>query len=523
MQLRLNTKFTLAIGAILTLSYGLLMVYTSILQNRLVIAQAIQQARMLHRQIRLTRQWVADHHGLFVLQTDHDHANPYLDNPMIRAANGKIFVKRNPAMVTRELSEYAARDGFCWFRVTSLNPVNPDNLPDDFERSSLELFEKGVPEIIKISTGTQGRILRYVAPLTVKGSCLPCHARHGYEVGDIRGALSISVPIAWADKVIARNNRTIFLYGLLSVLAVALVLYILFNTLVVSPINRLSRAMDDFPATPADRFDLPASNDEIGTLSAKFIQLCQRLETSKQALDTARQQAFRAEKLAALGQLTAGIAHEINNPLAGLLNCVKTMQQEPDNRELHDRYLPLLDKGLHRIEHTMRQLLNYGRIEPLNLRKIDIDIIIRDCFDLLEYQLRAIQLRLDLNLERAHCIDKEAIKQIIMNIALNAIQAMEDGGTLTVVSREEHGTIILSFTDTGCGMEPDILDRIFDPFFTTKDVGEGTGLGLAVTHSLVQQLGGTIEVESLPGRGSTFTISLPVTLQCPAADQNDQS
>jgi len=286
MQLRLNSKFTLAIGAILTLSYGLLMFYTSILQNRLVIAQAIQQARMLHRQIQLTRQWVADHHGLFVLKTDHDHANPYLDNPMIRAVDGKIFVKRNPAMVTRELSEYAARDGFCWFRVTSLNPVNPDNRPDDFERSSLELFEKGVPEIIKISTGGQGRILRYVAPLSVKGSCLPCHARHGYQVGDIRGALSISVPIAWADKVIARNNRTIFFYGLLSVLAVALVLYILFNSLVARPINRLSRAMDDFPATPADRFDLPASGDEIGTLSAKFLQLCQRLETSQQALDT---------------------------------------------------------------------------------------------------------------------------------------------------------------------------------------------------------------------------------------------
>ncbi len=518
MQLRLNSKFTLAIGAILTLSYGLLMFYTSILQNRLVIAQAIQQARMLHRQIQLTRQWVADHHGLFVLKTDHDHANPYLDNPMIRAVDGKIFVKRNPAMVTRELSEYAARDGFCWFRVTSLNPVNPDNRPDDFERSSLELFEKGVPEIIKISTGSQGRILRYVAPLSVKGSCLPCHARHGYQVGDIRGALSISVPIAWADKVIARNNRTIFFYGLLSVLAVALVLYILFNSLVARPIHRLSQAMDDFPATPADRFDLPASGDEIGTLSARFIRLCQRLETSQQALDTTRQQAFRAEKLAALGQLTAGIAHEINNPLAGLLNCVKTMQQEPDNRELHSRYLPLIDKGLHRIEHTMGQLLNYGRIEPLNLRKIDIDAIIRDCFDLLDYQLRRISLHLDLRLERAHCIDMEAIKQIIMNIALNAIQAMENGGTLTVTSREEDNTIILTFTDTGCGIEPDILDRIFDPFFTTKDVGEGTGLGLAVTHSLVQQLGGTIEVASIPGQGATFTISLPVTFQCPAAN-----
>ncbi len=512
--MKLRCKFILAIGAILTLSYGVLLFYTSILQDRLIIGQAKQQARMLHKQIQLTRQWVADHHGLFVIKTDKDTPNPFLDDPLIRASNGEIYVKRNPAMVTRELSEYANREGFCWFRVTSLRPVNPENVPDDFERHSLLMFQEGIPEIIKITSGKHGRVLRYVAPLKVRESCIPCHARHGYSLGDIRGALSISIPIAWADKAIAKNNRSVLIFGLLSVMAVAVVLYLLFTFLVARPIDRLSRAMDKYPDENKD-LSLPHNNDEIGILTSKFIQLCSRLQRSQLELDTAKEQAFRNEKLASLGQLTAGIAHEINNPLGGMLNCVKTMQEEPENLELHKRYLPLLDKGLRRMEHTMRQLLNFGRTEPLRLYKIDIDEAIRECFELLEYRLKNIDLQLNLQLNEEYCIDLEALRQIIINISLNAIQAMPDGGILTVTSLEHEGQLILMFEDTGTGIPPEIMNRIFDPFFTTKDVGEGTGLGLAVCHTLIQKLGGHIDVESTQGMGSCFVITLPVKENCP--------
>ncbi len=514
-SMRLRSKFILAIGAILAASYGLLLVYTSILQNRLVIGQARQEARMLRQQILLTRQWVADHRGLFIVKTKKDHANPFLPDPILQTRDGTILVKRNPAMVTRELSEYASRSGFCWFRVTSLRPINPANAPDPFERSSLQLLEEGVPEIIKIIEGDNGRILRYVTPLQVKSSCLSCHAEQGYRIGDIRGALSISIPINWADEAIRHNNQSIIIFGLLSVCSVAMVLYLLFNNLVVRPINQLADAMDDFPEKDPDTFKLPDTNDEIGFLSRRFVNLCERHKRSQEALEQARKQAFRSEKLAALGQLTAGIAHEINNPLGGMLNCIRTIREEPDNRELHDRYLPLIDKGLHRIEHTMRQLLNYGRSEPLQLMRASIDEIIRECLELLEYKLKNINVELDLQLDEAYCIDTEAAKQIVMNICLNAIQAMRDGGTLKITTYRTDDDLVLVFTDTGSGIPGEIIDKIFDPFFTTKEVGEGTGLGLAVTDSLVQQLGGHIEVESEPGRGSRFIIYLPIKLSCP--------
>jgi signal transduction histidine kinase len=418
-------------------------------------------------------------------------------------------------MVTRELSEYAAQSGFCWFRITSLKPVNPANAPDDFERNALLQFEQGIPEIDAVTDTPDGRVHRYIAPLLVQESCLSCHAEHGYSIGDIRGALSISVPLSWADGVIHKNNVTIFRYAIFSVLAVALALTFLFNKLVARRIDRLSKAMDNYPNQDyAISDDKHLVNDEIGRLITDFGDLCERLNQAQKNLDKTMQQAFYNEKMASLGQLTAGIAHEINNPLGGLLNCVKTLQEEPENAELHARYMPLLEKGLRRIEHIMRQLLNFGRKAPLTFSKVDIDEIIRECFELLEYKLKNIFLKLNLDLKECYCIDVEALRQIVVNIGLNAIQAMPEGGNLTVTTKRTPARFIIEIQDSGTGIEPAILDKIFDPFFTTKEVGEGTGLGLAVSYSLVTQMEGTIEVQSEPGQGTLFTISLPASLDC---------
>lgn len=510
----LKGKFILAVVTILILSSGSLILYTADLQNRLIIGQAEQQARMLYKQILLTRQWVADHQGLFLVRSATTPANVYLHEPVMTTASGLVLVKRNPAMVTRELSAYAAKTGMGWFRVTSLQPVNPDNAPDAFEQDSLRSFAQGANEQLALDRTADGRVLRYAAPLFTETSCLTCHSEHGYQPGDIRGALSITIPIAWADAVIGANNRTLLLLGLLSVLAAAAVMFVLFNRLVARPIHQLTQAMAAFPERQAEFLDLPATGDEIGRLGTSFRGLCQRLTASQQALATAGEQGFRAEKLAALGQLTAGIAHEINNPLAGMLNCVKTMQEEPDNIDLQKRYLALLHKGLKRIELTMRQLLNYGRAAPLRIHQANIDTIILDCLELLEHRLRDIVVNLDLRFNEPCCIDSEVVKQIVMNITLNAIQAMPKGGSLTIASREENGAMVLTIEDSGTGIGAEIQDRIFDPFFTTKEVGEGTGLGLAVTLAMVQRLNGRIDVHSRTDAGTTFIVALPVDRQC---------
>ena len=510
----LKAKFILAVVLILTVSYGLLMLFTSHLQNRLVLGQAEQQARMLYRQILLTRQWIADHQGLFLVQTDTTRPNAFLSEPVMTTDTGLTLVKRNPAMVTRELSEYAAQSGTAWFRVTSLKPVNPANSPDSFEQESLYSFQTGALEQLSIKQSAGGRVLRYAAPLKTEAACLTCHSEHGYQAGDIRGALSITIPIAWADGAIRTNNNHIFFFGALSILVAASIMLLFFDRLVTRPLQVLTKAMAVFPEKKQELPSPANKQDEIGNLTASFVELCGRLEVSRQALAIAHEQGFRAEKLAALGQLTAGIAHEINNPLAGMLNCVKIMEKEPDNLELHARYLPLVHKGLRRVELTRRQLLKYGRVEPLQIRQVDIDAVILDCLELLGHRLHNIIVDLDLGFNNLCCIDNEAIKQIVMNMALNAIQAMPEGGRLQIASREENGALILVITDTGTGISEEVQKKIFDPFFTTKEVGEGTGLGLAVTLALVQRLGGQIDVVSQPGKGSTFTTTLPLERTC---------
>jgi len=510
--MRLRTKFMLLVGGVVLVSFGITFYRTSAFQQELVMAQASNQARMLYRQILLTRKWVADHNGLFLIKGPGADPNPFLAEPEVRGAAGEVYVKRNPAMVTRELSEYAEAAGFFRYRVTTLKPLNPSNVPDDFERRGLIDFEGGVTEIIDVDTGPDGRILRYMAPLKVEKSCLECHAHQGYQVGDIRGGLSISIPIGWVYDSIAANNRMLIGIAALTIVLVAATLLFMIDVLVVRRLGMLARAMERYPGTDGRLGELPGGDDEVGSLAERFSQLCRRLVDYQRELDKIREQAAQSEKMAAIGRLAAGVAHEINNPLSGMLNCVKAMEEKPGDPELARRYLGLLGKGLGRIGHIVRQLLNFGRREPLQLRQARLDDLVRECFVLLELGLKNIEARLDLQLEGSLPLDAEAVKQVVVNLGLNAIQAMPDGGVLTVRTRaSEAGGAYFEVEDTGIGIAREQLARIFEPFYTTKEVGEGTGLGLSVTYSLVQRMGGKINVTSEPGRGSCFRVELPAT------------
>lgn len=509
----LRGKFIVAIGAIISVSYMIFLYRTSIVDNELIIMQAKQQARMLYNQILITRQWVSDHNGLFVIRTDSVDSNPFLALPSIWDEEGNEYVMRNPAMVTRELSEYSNRKGLGSFRVTSLKPVNPANVPDKYEEQCMIEFENGMAESIEIKDSPEGRVVRYLAPLDVKTSCLGCHARHGYCIGDIKGALSITIPIAWADKKMEENNRSLFLIGFISFVLVSITLLIMFNTLVVNRLKLLSTAMNAFPEKKPDSFTLPPGDDEIGTISKQFAELCERLTQSHKELDRTRRQAWLNEKMASMGILSAGIAHEVNNPLGGMLNCVKSMRENPQDLEMQERYLPLLDKGLKRIEHTMGQLLNFGRQETLQYRKILVEGLLSECLELLSYKLKGITIELTNSLKEEYYVDAEALKQIFINLGLNAIQAMPNGGTLTITSEQIDNTLRFCFKDTGIGISSKDMTHIFDPFFTTKDVGVGTGLGLSVTFSLVSQMNGTIEVESTAGIGTEFSVTIPAQLK----------
>lgn len=512
----IRTKIVIFVCAIITASYLFMLYRTSVFDGQMILRQAEQQARMLHKQIVLTRQWASDHNGLFILEQAGVSPNPYLDLPQVTDGTGRTYYLRNPAMITRELSAYAVRDGLGFFRVTSLAPVNPGNAPDEFETKALKAFAAGDKEKIDITDSEMGRLVRFMAPLRVSRSCLGCHGQHGYKEGDIRGGLSISIPIKWADQLIQSNIRNLAVIGFLSIVIVTVVLFLMFESLIVQRVSKLSHAMDHFPDSLPEPTRLPSVfRDEIDILNDNFALFCERLKTSQEELLQAKNKAHLAEKMASLGILTAGIAHEVNNPLGGMLNCVKSMRENSGDTSMIERYLPLLDKGLRRIETVMRQLLNFGRVEPLQTRLVELQPLFSECIELLSYKLKRIRLVTDLQVSGPHLLDAEALKQIIINIGLNAIQAMADGGELAISFREDGETLELRFGDTGCGISEENLVHIFDPFFTTKGVGEGTGLGLAVTYSLVQRMGGSIEVQSTVNVGTTIIITIPLNGEAP--------
>jgi len=259
--------------------------------------------------------------------------------------------------------------------------------------------------------------------------------------------------------------------------------------------------------------------DEVGELGEAFNRMMDELEDARELEKTRQAQLAHTEKMAAVGTLAAGVAHEVNNPLGGMLTCIENMRADPDNREMRERYLELISDGIKRIERTVANLLDFSRQREMRLEPTSINHNLRHVAELVEYQLRRgrVDVRFDLDPDEPLVLaDHFQMEQLFLNLMLNALQAMPEGGALTLRTRRRDGTVVAEVRDTGNGIPDAIRERIFDPFFTTRDVGEGTGLGLAVSDAIVVAHGGHIVVESREGEGALFRVSFP-ELEEPAA------
>jgi two-component system NtrC family sensor kinase len=228
-------------------------------------------------------------------------------------------------------------------------------------------------------------------------------------------------------------------------------------------------------------------------------------------------QLAQSEKLAELGRLTAGIVHEINTPLSVITSAAQMILREGDLSDFVREMVERIGQEAQRLSQQTRGVLTFARDDEEDT-EADINGVAQDVLAFLRYesQKRSIGLveELDFRLPGAS-IPANRLKQLLINLVMNALQAMEGGGTLTVRSLWQGERVALQVTDTGRGIPLAIIERIFDPFFTTKALGEGTGLGLYITRRLLEQYGGSIAVESTPGRGTTFTISLLPTAVSP--------
>ncbi len=343
-----------------------------------------------------------------------------------------------------------------------------------------------------------GWIIESVLPLQIAGKRWGV-LRMGFDADETRAEIS-------------RLFLMLFSLTIIVIISTLAVLYVLINNLTDS-LQKLALTMDqvDFESSPPP--ELKVSNDEIGLLITHFQSMQQRLSQSKIELIKAQKQIFHAEKLASIGRLASGVAHEINNPLNGIKNCVYTIRREPDDQPQTAEYLELIDEGLTHIETVVQKLLGFARKQSPSAGPTNVNEVFHKMLALLNYKLDQSDVETDLQLSDnlpLLNIDPHLFEEVIMNLLLNAFDALPSNGQITIKTRQnDDNQVCITVADNGMGIPADELEVIFDPFYTTKEEGKGTGLGLSVSLGIIETHNGTLEVTSVPGK-TEFEIVLPV-------------
>ena len=351
--------------------------------------------------------------------------------------------------------------------------------------------------------------------------------------GEVIGILYVGV-LEQKYSDMKRSTLWTFLGITFAGIAISLVIATILSNAAVRPVLRLKKG---FEAIADGNFDFEvtcSTSDEISSLTRSFnrvrLQLKDLYQKLKGRIDAAdedlkkaykmlrdkQKQLVHSEKLAALGTLAAGIAHEVNNPL-GVASMYAQMSQKDAGNESSrlQKRLETVVSEIDRAGRILKNLLEFARQTEPNINDIDLNALIEKSFSIIEHQAKLQEIEVIKDLQSTLPLvpaDSDKLQQVFVNMAINALQAMPDGGKLAFSTRNlpDDKSVKVRISDTGLGIPEEHIMKLFDPFFTTKETGKGTGLGLSVSHGIIEQHGGSIHVESSVGKGTTFTILLPV-------------
>ena len=342
-----------------------------------------------------------------------------------------------------------------------------------------------------------------------------------------KNLLIVASPLADTLERADLLERLLLLFTLVIILLALVPGYVLLGRLVVRPLQRLVRRVDRVSGGQFTR-DVNSTNhgNEISQLvraldrmTAQLDQDRAQIEAQIEALTSAntelrdaKERLVLSEKLATVGTLAAGVAHEIGNPMAVLQGYAELLQDKHLEEAQRLEYALAVEQAVQKVSTIIRDLLEFARPVDQSDDTCDVHVAVRRAMNLVVHQpsFRAIDIHADGDPEPMLArINSGRLEQVLLNLLLNASHASPKGSTVTIEAEEAGSTVCLSVRDTGEGIPPLLLSKIFDPFFTTKEPGSGTGLGLSICHNIVTSFGGTIEVESVEGQGTTFHIRLP--------------
>jgi len=386
------------------------------------------------------------------------------------------------------------------------------------------------------------RVLGIITPIENQPSCsnAACHAHPTSQ--RVLGVLDTNLSLAKADVQLAESNNHTIAYTFAAMLIVAVLSWVFIVRVVGKPIKALAEGTRHLSEGELGYQITVGSQDEVGDLAQSFnamsLQLRaaneqivgwaktleQRVEEKTAELKKAHEHVLLVEKMATVGKMAAVVAHEINNPLAGILTYAKLLRKWVDRGQMQGEKLKeagecldLIGGESRRCGDIVRNLLTFSRTAPMNIETVDMNLIVDRAVRLVHHQLELdgieLQLHVDDTLPKLHC-DSAQIEQVLLALIMNAIDAMPHGGNLwlrTGISRAGD-SVEVEVRDDGTGISPEVLPHIFEPFETTKESGHGVGLGLAISHSIIERHQGHIEVESQLGKGTAFRVVLPVDL-----------
>lgn len=333
-----------------------------------------------------------------------------------------------------------------------------------------------------------------------------------------------------------RTITSLFLGMVIFFLALGIIAALVLSYIITSPVKAISTYASQVDFNSLDH-ETPISilidgqlsvklknlfnlTDEIDVLGVTFNEMLSRLQSAYRELKAAQEMLSQTEKMASVGTLTAGLAHEINNPLAGIRNCIRRIEDKPENIRQNAEYISMMSQALKKIEKVVEGMLNFSRKQELNFTQVDLNKLLENSISLVKYQLEQSKINLDKQSDEQPITisgSQNHLEQVFVNILLNSIDAINERkqnlqnitGEIKIRAIKREEEVSIEFTDNGIGVPEDKVASIFDPFFTLKKIKQGTGLGLAVSYNIINSHNGHIVGWNQTGGGFTVHISFP--------------
>lgn len=463
-------------------------------------------------QIVITRHWNANYGGIFVKKTGYMESNPYLKElgvePDIHTIDNTTYTMKNPALMTREISEYTYIDQNLFFHITSLDPVNPVNAPDEFEVRSLEQFENNVRSSYEIFQDNGSYFYRYMEPLNVVPSCVNCHA--GYSVGDIRGGISVKFPIDSTYAYVAQQKQNILLYGLILLVLTEGLLYILVRKYITKPLGGLIEGFDRLSSEEFGYQIVAETNDEIGILKSSFNDMSKKLEKSRKV----EIENLELQKVNELKDVFIDIMHHDLLGPAGTVQSYADLVFEMESDEKQKKRIKNIRKSAMLLVERIKGAGQLAKLEngtKLELESQNIVKIIESTIQDQQEHLNEMNAEVEFNSSSSvYALVHSTIKEVFDNLLSNAIKYGPENGKVIIKLDDDADHCKISIVDSGDGIPDESKIEIFKRFSRVKKGNiKGSGLGLSIAKKIVDLHEGTIGVEDNPdGKGSVFWVKL---------------